>query len=102
MKSLITPAVILATLACLSLEGVRFSFAGEAFAATSVVTLSQEQQGKNIEQNFSGNGARKGEMLDDSEMLEFEGDIFADVPEHAATDKGVGQRDSLGEKSPSK
>ncbi|WP_444884289.1 hypothetical protein [Microbulbifer sp. PSTR4-B] len=101
MKGLITPAVLLATLGYLSFEGLRLSFAGEAFAATSMVSLSQSQQGKNIEQDFSGNGAQK-EMLDGSEMMEFEGDIFADVPEHAATDKGVGQRDSLGEKSPSK
>ncbi|WP_226648203.1 hypothetical protein [Microbulbifer variabilis] len=102
MKSLITPAVILVMAAYLGIEGLRLTVGGEAFASTSVVTLPQNQQGKGIEQDFSRGNVKKGEMLGGSEMMEFEGDVFADVPEHMGADKGVGQRNPSGEESPKK
>ncbi|WP_299585001.1 hypothetical protein [uncultured Microbulbifer sp.] len=104
MKSLITPAVLLATAGYLGMEGLRLSFSGEAFASAGVVTASQTQQGQGVEREFSGSGGKKGEILGGSEMMEFDGDIFADVPEQTEIGDraGQGQGSQSGEDSPGK
>jgi len=93
MKGLITPAISLAIVASyLCYEGVRLSVSDTAFA----LAAGQSQQGQGTQQNFfdtNGQGGKKTEMLGGGEMMEFEGDVFADAPEHASPGEGTGEED---------
>lgn len=100
MKGLITPAISLAIVATyLCYEGVRLSVSDTAFA----LAASQSQQGQGAQQSLfdiNGQSGKKPEVLGGGEMMEFEGDIFADVPEHVNPDEGVGEEDESDKASP--
>ncbi|MFA0810791.1 hypothetical protein [Microbulbifer epialgicus] len=105
MKGFITPAVLLTVVAgYLGLEGARLLHSETAVAYAAGVIASQSQDGQVAQQNLFGNSDQSGEgadMHEGGEMMEFEGDIFADVPEHMphdveATKDGKSSKKSFG------
>ncbi|GAA5445132.1 hypothetical protein Misp06_03325 [Microbulbifer sp. NBRC 101763] len=99
MKSLVTPAVLFALVATyFCYEGMRLSVSGAALAVATELVAGQSLEGGAQQNLFDSSGKvdKKAEIFEGNEMMEFEGDIFADAPEHGGT-----ERDSdLDKKSP--
>ncbi|MDP5209737.1 hypothetical protein [Microbulbifer sp. 2205BS26-8] len=94
MKSLITSTVVCTAVAGYFIfESIQLSFSEGAYAGAGGRGSAQLQTGQEAQFTEPGKkvqGVKDDVLLDGSEMMEFEGDIFADVPEHMGTEDGDG------------
>ncbi|MFS1524647.1 hypothetical protein ACL7TT_11110 [Microbulbifer sp. 2304DJ12-6] len=100
MKSLITPAAVCTAIAGYFIfEALQLSVSEGAYARAGDRWTAQLLKGQELQPNEPGKkqqGIKDAGMHDGSEILEFEGDIFADVPEHMAP----GDSDAESSRSP--
>ncbi|WP_444897946.1 hypothetical protein ACJJI5_16455 [Microbulbifer sp. EKSA008] len=99
MKGLLAPTALFAVvIGCVSFEGVNLTVSDRSVALAGVVTLSERDDQSVDYSQYSGD-AQDIELFDDSSMLEFEGDVFADAPEHmppAGEGSGAKEGDNKG------
>ncbi|MCO1334093.1 hypothetical protein MO867_07025 [Microbulbifer sp. OS29] len=91
MKGFVTPAALFAVvIGYLSCEGLNLIVFDDANAHARSVALSESDDRSVDYSQYSGD-AQDAELFDDSDMTGFDGDVFADVPEHMPS-KGESQK----------
>ncbi|AWF82035.1 hypothetical protein BTJ40_15040 [Microbulbifer sp. A4B17] len=82
MKGLLKPVALFAVvIGYVSCEGINLLVSDRSVAhAVGVVFSERDEQSVDYSQ-YSGD-SQDIELFDDSDMLEFDGDVFADAPEH--------------------
>ncbi|WP_444907752.1 hypothetical protein ACJJIR_06710 [Microbulbifer sp. SSSA008] len=82
MKGLLTPVALFAVVVgYVSCEGISLAVSDRSAAYAVGVALS-ERDDQSVDYNQYSGDAQDIELFDGSNMMEFEGDVFADAPEH--------------------
>ncbi|WP_444931682.1 hypothetical protein ACJJIF_07940 [Microbulbifer sp. SSSA002] len=81
MKGLLAPvALFTVVIGYFFCEGVNLAVSDRARAHAAGAVLS-ERDDQSVDYNQYSGDAEDAELFDDSDMLEFDGDVFADAPE---------------------
>ncbi|WP_444933747.1 hypothetical protein [Microbulbifer sp. JTAC008] len=91
MKGLLTPAALFAVVVgYMSCEGISL-----VMSDRSAAYAISERDDQSVDYNQYSGDAQDIELFDGSNMMEFEGDVFADAPEHMPPiGEGVDSKDS--------
>ncbi|WHI46374.1 hypothetical protein ACJJIW_21150 [Microbulbifer sp. JMSA004] len=94
MKGLLTPAALFAVvIGYVSCEGISLAVSDRSAAYAVGIVLS-ESDDQSVDYNQYSGDAQDIELFDGSHMMEFEGDVFADAPEHMPpVGEGSGAKD---------